>query len=154
MDIIQYISGDDAKLRALAKRSRLQILRLKRLVADPSQPVRYMTARRLTVASDGQITMEAMAQRGPMRGEETFAGPLGRVISGVACQGPDIPSRLAEAGISSDHFTEVLLRGRVPRPAQMEAYLQAFAPDLREDHFRQHAEWRRGQTGEAGGLSA
>lgn len=143
MDIIQYISGDDARLRALAKRSRLQIVRLKRLIADPSQPVRYMTARRLVAATDGKITMEAMAARGPMRGMDTFAGPLGQVIAGVASTGPDIPARLAAHGIASDHFTEILLRGRIPGRERMAAYLEAFAPDLDERHFVQHAEWRR-----------
>lgn len=143
MDIIQYIDGDDAVLRDLAVRSRLQIVRLKRLVADPFQPVRYMTARRLCAASGGRITMEALAMRGPMRGQDTFAGPLGQAIAQAGCTGPDIPSRLAAHGIASDHFTEVLLRGRVPSPARMKAYIEAFAPNVTEDHFRRHAQWRR-----------
>jgi len=143
MDIIQYISGDDAKLRDLAKRSRLQIVRLKRLIADPAQPVRYMTARRLAAATNGEITMEAMALRGPMRGADTFDGPLGEAIAKAASTGMDIPSRLAAHGIASDHFTEVLLRGRIPGRTRMAAYLEAFAPDLVEDDFRRHAEWRR-----------
>lgn len=150
MDIVEYISGDEGKLRDLAKASRLQIVRLKRLIADPSQPVRYMTARRLSVASGGAITMKAMSRRGPMRGEETFSGPLGQAIAEIASTGPDIPSRLAEAGIASDHFTEILLRGRMPSPVRMRAYLEAFAPGLREEHFRRHVEWRRETGGKSG----
>lgn len=145
MDIIEYISGDDARLRDLAKRSRLQIVRLKRLVADPAQPVRYMTARRLMEASAGAITMEALAARGPMRGKDTFAGPLGQAIAAIACTGPDIPSRLAAHGIASDHFTEILLRGRIPGPERMRAYLEAF-PGLDPCVFQRHAEWRRSRA--------
>ena len=144
MDIIQYIGGSDAALRDLAVRSRLQIVRLRRLVLDPSQPVRYMTARRLCAASGGAITMDAMARRGPMRGEDTFAGPLGQAIAEAGCVGPDIPSRLAAHGIASDHFTEVLLRGRVPGPVRMRAYIDAFKPHVDEEVFRRHANWRRG----------
>lgn len=152
MDIIQYISNDDDKLRTLAKRSRLQIVRLKRLIADPAQPVRYMTARRLHAASDGEITLEALSARGPMRGVDTFDGPLGQAIAASASTGPDIPSRLAASGIGSDHFTEVLLRGRVPAPERVHAYAEAFGPDITRELFVKHAEWRRKRA--AGGDAA
>lgn len=144
MDIIQYLDGSDDALRRLAVDARLQIVRLRRLVADPAQPVRYMTARRLCAATGGAITMEAMAMRGPMRGADTFAGPLGEAIATAGSKGPDIPSRLAAHGIASDHFTEVLLRGRIPGRRRMAAYVDAFAPHVTEDHFRRHAQWRRG----------
>lgn len=143
MDIIEYISGDELKLKTLAKQSQLQILRLRRLIADPQQPVRYMTAKRLAKASSGQITIEALSKRGPLRGMNTFSGPLGQVIAEIASSGPDIPTRLAAFGIASDHFTEILLRGRVPRPEYMEAYLQAFSPGLAKEHFFLHAAWRK-----------
>ncbi len=142
MDIIEYIKGDDKRLEELAKRSRLQIVRLKRLVTNPLQPVRYMTAKRLHHASGGQITIEELGKRGAMRGRDTFSGPLGEAIAEIACKGEDVPTRLASAGIASDHFTEILLRGRVPSPSRMRAYLEAF-PGLTKDIFAQHAQWRR-----------
>jgi hypothetical protein len=144
MDIIQYLDGSDERLRQLAVDARLQIVRLRRLVADPSQPVRYMTARRLCAATGGGITMEAMAARGPLRGSETFAGPRGQAVATAGSTGPDIPTRLAAYGIASDHFTEVLLRGRVPGRRRMAAYIEAFHPHVDEDLFHRHAQWRRG----------
>lgn len=146
MDIVDYIGGDQRRLRELAITARLQIVRLKRLVADPEQPVRYMTARRLVAASRGEITMEALERRGPFRGRDTYDGPLGETIAAAASTGADVPSRLAAAGIPSDHFTEVLLRGRVPSRERMLRYVSAFGPDLTPDLFRAHAEWRRARS--------
>lgn len=143
MDLSTYLKDDPSRLGPLARKSLVQIVRIKRLAADPSKAVRYMTARRLVAGSDRVITMEALARRGPMRGVDTYSGPLGEIIAEIGSEGPEIATRLATAGIASDHFTEVLLRGRVPSANRMRAYIEAFGPRLTEKHFHDHAAWRR-----------
>lgn len=145
MDIIDYITQDAGRLRPLAVSSCIPITRLRRLVTNPRQAIRYMTARRLVAASRGIITMDALRARGPMRGEKLFDGPLGQLIADIGSVGRTIPERLAGAGISDDHFREVLLRGRVPSRDRMALYRQAFGPRVLQRHFREHADWRRGQ---------
>lgn len=132
-------------MMALARRSKIPITRIKRLVADRRQPLRYMTARRLVSASDGEITMAALKERGEMRGEKLYEGPLGRLIAEIGSVGATVTERLAEHGISDDHFREVLLRGRVPSRERICLYIEAFGPALEERHFHEHAEWRRSQ---------
>jgi hypothetical protein len=144
MDIIDYVAGNDNILKTLAKDSCLQIVRLKRLLANPELPVRYMTAKRLEHASNGSITLDALEKRGPLRGKETFSGPLGKKIAEAGSYGPTIPMRLAAYGIPSDHMTEILLRGRVPRRQYMSIYIEAFSPHLTEEDFIEHAKWRSG----------
>lgn len=143
MDLSDYLEEDPSRLEPLSRRSLIQIVRIKRLAADRGQAVRYMTARRLVRASEDVITMEALKRRGEMRGSDTYSGPLGEEIARIASDGPLIATRLATAGIASDHFTEVLLRGRIPSYERIQSYLRAFAPDLTEKHFHEHAAWRR-----------
>lgn len=143
MDIADYVNENPIRIHALARASRIPILRLKRLVADPAQPVRYMTARRLVAATEGTITMEALGRRGPMRGESTYDGPLGAVIADIASTGLDVASRLAASGISVDHFHETLLRGRVPGGDRVALYAEAFGEAMSVELFRDHAAWRR-----------
>lgn len=144
MDISEYLNQDQARLRPLAVSSCIPINRLRRLAADTGQAMRYMTARRLVAASGGAITMDALAARGPMRGEKLYDGPLGQLLADIGSTGRTIAERLAAAGIPDDHFREVLLRGRVPSRERMALYRQAFGPRLLQRHFREHAQWRRG----------
>lgn len=87
--------------------------------------------------------MEALRNRGPMRGEKLYDGPMGQLIADIGSTGPGITERLAAHGIADDHFREVLLRGRVPSKRRMQVYVDAFGPRLKERHFREHAQWRR-----------
>lgn len=143
MDISEYVNQDDRRIATLARSSSIPVTRIRRLVSDLAQPVRYMTARRLVAASGGDITMEALRARGDMRGEKLYEGPLGQLIAEIGSTGRTIADRLAAAGIPDDHFRETLLRGRVPSRERMRLYVEAFGPKLRQRHFREHAEWRR-----------
>jgi len=145
MDVSDYINQDGDRLRALARASGVPITRLKRLAADAAQPIRYMTARRLVAATQGEISMEGLRSRGPMRGEKLYDGPLGQLFADIGSSGRTITERLTAAGIPDDHFREVLLRGRVPSRERMRLYVEAFGPRLRQKDFRAHAEWRRAQ---------
>lgn len=147
MDIVSYIEQDDGRLDLLARSSGIPILRLKRLIADPNQSVRYLTARRLCRASGGAVTMEALALRGPMRGVETYAGPLGEIIAEIASSGPTVSERLARAGVRDDTFRAMLIEGRVPRIETRRRIVEAFDRRIRQRDFAIHAKWRRGRCG-------
>lgn len=146
MDVAEYVGADDQKLRSLSRAALIQIVAIQRIIRKPSAPVRYMTAMRLVAASNGEITMDAMRERGPMRGEETYDGPLGQKIAAIASTGPDISERLTREGIRRDQFDEMLLRGRMPRPQSLARMISAFDGGISEEDFRRHAEWRRERT--------
>lgn len=143
MDVAEYINENPKRLADLAQRARMQPLRIKQLCRNPGQAVRYMTARRLCAASDGRITMDALARRGDMPGIELYAGPLGQRIAKIASTGPDVSHRLDEAGVRREQFTSMMLAGRMPRPDNMRRICKAFGGEIIEKDFREHAEWRR-----------
>lgn len=143
MDVADYIEENPKRLPDLAQRARMQPLRIKQLCRNRDQAVRYMTARRLCAASDGRITMDALARRGAMPGVELYAGPLGQRIARIASTGPDVSHRLDEAGVRREQFTSMMLAGRMPRPDNMRRICKAFGGEIIEKDFRDHAEWRR-----------
>lgn len=143
MDLSDYIRRDGVDYASLSSRSLVPIRTLWDLAAQPDRACHYLTARRLELHTSGEVSLEDMRRRGPLKGESMFDGPLGQTVAEVATHGDTYSMRLLRAGITKNYMSALLLRGNTPRNRMLERLNMAFDGLITPELVYEHARWRR-----------
>lgn len=143
MDLSDYIRRDGVDCASLSSRSLVPIRTLRDLAAQLDRPCHYLTALRLELHTDGQVTVEDMRRRGRLGGEQMFGGPLGEIVAKVSTEGDTYSMRLLRAGITKNYMAALLLRGNTPRARMLERLNMAFSDRISPHLIEEHARWRR-----------
>ena len=143
MDLSDYLRKGEGGYASLSTRSLVPIRTLWDLAAQPERPCHYLTAKRLDRHTSGEVSLDDMRRRGPLKGEEMFDGPLGQVVADISTDGDTYTMRLLRAGITKNYMAALLLRGNTPRSAMLERLNMAFENRITPELIQEHARWRR-----------
>lgn len=141
MLLTAYLKTNRRTIRQLAKAAGIEESVLGKKVRSPGSPLQYIVAMKISVASEGAVTMDDLAQEYRLTRPRVYSGKLGERIARSCAEGESLDDRLGRISMNRRQLEYLLGKKQIEADDQAKLR-QAFRSNsiaLSDRDFERHA---------------
>ena len=144
MLLTDYLKQNHKTIREIAAKIAMDESVLGKKIRARGGPLQYVTALKLGLATNGQVTFDELGQEYSVNRPKIFSGRLGERIAIACAEGEDLEERLIQIGINRRQLEYMLAKKPIPDEdrTKLRTAFRSTSIALTDRDFERHA---RGQ---------